>query len=392
MYIPSWQGLSPAYLAPGAQLEPAFPVNAGNKICFYVARNAIYHLFRALGLRSGESVLMPDYHSGNEVWAVRAAGVAAHYYHIGRDVQPDFEELERLCLLHRPRVMYLIHYLGWPQPVKLIQSLCLKYNMILVEDCALSMLSELDGRPLGSFGDFSIFCLYKTLPVPHGGLLVQNTMELDGLKELALSPCGRRSVAGRSLELMLEWYRSRAVKSGAVLAWLKARAGQALSRLHVNRVPVGDIGFDITNVNLGMSGFCGRLLSRFDYPAIRERRRANYLLLQERLQGRVTLLYPRLDEGVCPLFFPILAPDKHALARSLWQRNIGAVEFWNYGDAAATGPGFENAQFLRDHVLELPIHQDIRPAQIEYVAEQVLRLNTSFEKTAAAGCNLAIAG
>jgi dTDP-4-amino-4,6-dideoxygalactose transaminase len=32
------------------------------------------------------------------------------------------------------------------------------------------------------------------------------------------------------------------------------------------------------------------------------------------------------------------------------------------------------AQYLRAHVLELPIHQDVGPSQVEYIADQVLRL------------------
>ena len=57
--------------------------------------------------------------------------------------------------------------------------------MLLVEDCALSLLSEADGRPLGSFGDWSVFCLCKTLPLPNGALLVQNGPRLKSLERLA---------------------------------------------------------------------------------------------------------------------------------------------------------------------------------------------------------------
>jgi len=89
-------------------------------------------------------------------------------------------------------------------------------------------------------------------------------------------------------------------------------------------------------------------------------------------------VFEALDEGICPLFFPLLVPDKHAAAQALWRRGIGAVEFWNYGDPEARGVGFEDAQFLRDHVLELPIHQDVGTAQVEYMADQVLRLQLHF--------------
>ena len=47
------------------------------------------------------------------------------------------------------------------------------------------------------------------------------------------------------------------------------------------------------------------------------------------------------------------------------------LRFWNHGDPEANGA---DVLFLREHVLELPIHQDIRPEQVEYMARQVLSL------------------
>jgi hypothetical protein len=95
--------------------------------------------------------------------------------------------------------------------------------------------------------------------------------------------------------------------------------------------------------------------------------------MQRRLEGRVAMPRKDLKEGICPLFFPILVEDKHAAARALWQRGIGAVEFWNR-DPRADCDGGADAQYLRAHVLELPIHQGVNRAQVEYIADQVLRL------------------
>ena len=53
------------------------------------------------------------------------------------------------CPHHRARVLFVIHYFGWPQPVKELLALCEAQGMVLVEDCALSLLSETLGRPLG---------------------------------------------------------------------------------------------------------------------------------------------------------------------------------------------------------------------------------------------------
>jgi perosamine synthetase len=203
-------------------------------------------------------------------------------------------------------------------------------------------------------------------------MLVQNGRELEDLARLELRRCGIASLGGRTAELLLEWARGRTGRLGAGLAALKAGVGRSLTSLGVQRVPVGDIGFELDQVDFAMSSLCTGLLERFDYKAIRERRRANYRLLRHALAGRVPLLKRDLEEGVCPLFFPILVEDKRAVAEALWARGVAAVQFWNEGDPEADQAG--DARFLRRHVLELPIHQDVTAAQLHYIADQVTSL------------------
>jgi dTDP-4-amino-4,6-dideoxygalactose transaminase len=373
MYVSSWPGLNAHELLPwkSGQALP-YPLNNAHRLEFCVARSGIYHLFRALEVKPKDVVLVPDYHSGNEVAAIRAAGANITFYPIRRNLEPDMEELSRLARRLRPRVIYVIHYLGWPQPLDDIEALCREQGSILIEDCALSLLSAIDRGPLGAFGDYSIFCLYKTLPVPNGGLLVQNRNALPQLDGLKLERCPRLSALGRTAELALETMRSRADRIGKALFVLKQSVGRTLRRGGARHVPVGDIGWDLANVKLGMSRISNTVVKGLDYSQIRNRRRENYLFLLDRLRGRVKMLRDDLDEGVCPLFFPILVQDKHAAAKALWAKDIGAVEFWNDNLNYAIGP---EAEFLRDHVLELPIHQGVSSYQAEYICDQVLRLN-----------------
>jgi perosamine synthetase len=374
MYVSSWPGLTLRKFRPShSEGNVPFPLNSGNRLAFCVARSGIYHLFRALHFKQGEIVLVPDYHSGNEVSAIRAAGASIVFYPILRNLEPDLEALSRLARLN-PRVIYVIHYLGWPQPMRDIEALCRERGSLLVEDCALSLLSETEQKPLGSFGDYSVFCLYKTLPVPNGGLLVQNRNVLGELAELKLERCPRATAAGRSAELVLEALRSRSDGLGKALIGIKAAVGGVLRAARVRQVPVGNIGWNIADVNIAMSPISNTVMEGLEYGQIRYKRRENFLLMQRRLEGRVTMLRKDLPEGVCPLFFPILVQDKHTAARALWQRGIGAVEFWNEEVPGATGVGGADAQYLRAHVLELPIHQDVTRSQVEYIAAQVLRL------------------
>lgn len=376
MYVSAWPGLNPSLLlrSPSPWALP-FPLHAPHSIYFYVARYGIYHLFRALGFGNGDPVLVPDYHHGNEIRAIRAAGATPRYYPIRRTLEPDLNELARLCTVDPPpRALFVIHYLGWPQPMEALTALCRQHGLLLIEDCALSLLSEIDGRPLGTFGDYAVFCLYKTLPLPHGGLLVQNQRVLPDLDRFEVTSCGMPSLVGRTAELLLDWSQSRASGLVRPLRAAKGITGRLLSQLSVRRAPVGDSGFDLASANLGMSALCRRLLELLDYGEIRRRRRENFRLLGEKLADYTTMVRTDLPDGICPLFLPILVEDKPAAARALEQRGISAVEFWNSGDPVVTGSGHSDAQFLRDHVLELPIHQGVRVAQIEYMAEQVAKL------------------
>ena len=374
MYVSTWPGLTLRVFRP-SHSKPVlpFPLNSEHKLAFCVARSGIYHLFRALHFKKGEIVLVPDYHSGNEVSAIRAAGATIVFYPIRRNLEPDLEALTRLSRLN-PRVIYVIHYLGWPQPMRDIEALCRERGSLLVEDCALSLLSETDHKPLGSFGDYAVFCLYKTLPVPNGGLLVQNRNVLPELAKLKLKRCPRAAAAGRSAELMLEAARSRTDGIGKTLFGIKRAFGELLRAVGVRQVPVGNIGWNIADVNIAMSSVSKTVMEGLEYGQIRYKRRENFLLMQRRLEGRVSMLRKDLPEGVCPLFFPILVQDKHSAARALWQRGIGAVEFWNDEIPGANGVGGTDARYLRAHVLELPIHQDVTRSQVEYIADQVLRL------------------
>src|SRR5258705_300543 len=372
-FVPTYQGLSAShFVRPVVSGAPPFPFNVVHRLPYYRARNAIYHLFRAL-LEANPSltVLAPDYYSWNEIMAIRAAGVETHYCPVRADMQWAPDDVERLCRTHRPDLLYVIHYSGWAQPMDALADLCRRREMLLVEDCALSLLSETpDGRALGSFGDWSVFCLYKTLPLPNGALLVQNDRRIESLERLALRPAGSASVARRMAELFVQRIRGRVDGIGAPLQAVNTGMGVAAGALDVDRANVGDIGFNLDEVDLASSPISARPLERFDYDDIRRRRAANYQQLLGELDPSVTPVFPVLPQGVCPLFFPVIVPNKAEAAEAMRRRGGDALEFWHdpVGSGSEMGP---NARFFRAHVLELPIHQDLSPRHITHVARQV---------------------
>ncbi|HJT19246.1 MAG TPA: DegT/DnrJ/EryC1/StrS family aminotransferase [Nitrospira sp.] len=384
MYIPAWQGFTLRdILSRPRRGRVPFPLSAPHRAAFHTARNAIYHLFRKLVEAGKTRVLAPDYHMGNEIRAIRAAGGDVRLYRIRRHGQPDLDRMRLLCE-QGADILFTVHYAGWPQPIQDLRALCDRYGLILVEDCALALLSERAGRPLGSFGDYAVFCLYKTLPVIDGGLLVQNRNPFDALNTLILQPTGRAFEFGQAAELWVERTRGRAPRAGAAMAVVKRRIGALLTALHVERVPVGDIGFDPARSRIGMSPWSLRLLSRLDYDGIRRRRRANFSLLADALAQAGIGPWLDLEEGVCPVFFPLLVKDKSAAARALRESGVIATELWNEGDPHFRSEDGPDSRFLRRHLLELPIHQDVRESHIRYMARRVIELDIALPPTISA--------
>jgi dTDP-4-amino-4,6-dideoxygalactose transaminase len=385
MYIPTFQGLTAtdfvfaaatkAGAAPVAHAQRGrYPFDA-QPMTFYRARNAIYYLFKALRQSNTRlTVLVPDYNSGNEVLALKAAGATVRYYSVGANGQMDLAETEHLCDVHQPDVLYVIHYLGWPQPIQQAADLARRRGMWLVEDCALALLSDAGTQPLGTFGHWSVFCLYKTLPLPNGACLVENTPHLAALDEIDLRDAGLPSVIGRTAELVVRNLRSRSESFGAAMASMKRAAGRAAGAMDVPRAKVGDIGFDLDDVDLAMSDISARLLEHLDLDNIRTRRIANYQRLARQLRGFVTPLHAELPSGACPLLFPILVENKRATAERFRSSGIDVLEFWNYGADGGPDEG-KNARYLRAHVLGLPLHQDLDARHIDYIADRAAQLN-----------------
>lgn len=373
MYIPASPSLNPAeLLLKGHSQYLPFPLGSPRKHNFYVARSGIYHLMRSLGSNGEGIVLAPDYHHGNEIAAMKAAGAKLRYYPVKKNLDLDIEAIESLCDVEpKPRVLYVTHFIGWPQPMNEIHNLCRNKNLILVEDCALSFMSDFEGKPLGTFGAYAVFCLYKTLPVPNGGVLVAN--DTSSSFDLEAHRCPASSVTGPLSELILRWIRLRYEIPGRALFAIKRAIGDILTALGIHRMPVGDTGFDVSAVNVGMSPICHPLLSRFQYEWIKSARRRNFTILRDLLSGKIAILEKDLGLGVCPLFFPLLVKDKPTAAAALAGRGIETVEFWNQGDPESYRSG-SHAEFLRRHVLEIPIHQDVTQEAVEYTAQQILKL------------------
>jgi dTDP-4-amino-4,6-dideoxygalactose transaminase len=358
--------LRPRMLLGRSRTDSAFPFNDSRVQYVHFARNAIYALAQQLNL-AGADVLMPAYFHGVEVEALLAAGAKPRFFPVraGMHVEPD--DIRKL-LRHDTRAIYLIHYLGFPGPIEAVRELCNERGLLLIEDCALALLSRSRGQWLGSIGDASVFCLYKTLPTPDGGAVVvkRERLCLDGV------PPHSMGTARETAAALLLGLESSPGKSVSALARATRAIARTLARpTESNWVHVGTQHFVPDDARLLMSNVSRRILAAQNFDAIVAARRRNYAHLQSLLHGLAPPVFDGLPDGVCPLFYPFATRHKRELWTCLRSQGIQAVLFWMTTDLGPRTGEFADVDQLRQTILELPCHQDMTPEKIAKVAHIV---------------------
>ena len=370
---PAWMPLFPT-LWPSMMRSAAraaglpFPLTDPGRREFTFARYGIYAIARALGLQ-GREVLFPAFFHCVELDALFAAGARIAPYPIGADLQLDPQAIaDRIG--PRTAALYVIHYAGFPAPIRALRALCRERGLALIEDCAHALLSTADGEPLGSFGDAAVFSLPKSLPTPDGGIAVLRAGWSDGARRHA--PPKATWLTAHTVSLLLANLQMRHLPAAAEVRAVALRMGKAAySATGAAYVPMGTPDFDLTQADTTMSALSRRILMTQDFPAIAARRRRNYRYLLEQLESVAPPIVPALPAGVCPLFYPFRVEHRDAVLARLQARAVPVGEFWPDRHPLTPDPEFPSVNELRRTALWLPCHQDLTPDALEWLALQV---------------------
>jgi len=122
----------------------------------------------AAGIGPGDEVIVPSFTfaaTGNSVALTGATPVFV-------DIEPDTFNLSpaaaAAAITERTRAIMPVHLYGHPFDAPAFQALAAEHDLQLFEDAAQAHGASLDGRPVGSFGDFAMFSLYPTKNMTSG--------------------------------------------------------------------------------------------------------------------------------------------------------------------------------------------------------------------------------
>jgi dTDP-4-amino-4,6-dideoxygalactose transaminase len=334
------------------------PFNTRPTYYFSLARNAIYHGIRALGVSPGDTILVPSFHCASVVDPILSCGANVKFFNIHSDCSPDFSDLEAK-IDRNVQAVLAIHYFGFPQPLDRLLKLCRAYNLYLIEDCAHVLSGEVNGSALGTVGDISIFSWRKLLPLFDGGQLVINKPGFD----IDISFEGNYRVL-----FIIRVYRKIIVELSRLF-----RLPNSVTQRFLPKYRAHSKGFDISLVNLRMSRLSRYILQNTNISAIIEKRRSNYIFLLKALESikEVTPLFSELQQGVCPWLLPVLIEGRQDFREDLRSNGVDAFVWRGIFHHKLKLEKFPDANFLYQNLVLLPIHQSLNKLKLQTIIEVI---------------------
>jgi len=155
-------------------------VGAGQAVSFAAGRMGFYALMKILGIGVGDEVIIQGHTCSvmpNAIWRTKAKPVFS-------DIDLDTfgssaEEIEKL-VSKNTRMIVAQHSFGIPCEIEAIKELSKSKGIFLLEDCAITLGSKINGKQIGNFGDAALFSTDHSKPLNTfiGGLIYTQNEEL----------------------------------------------------------------------------------------------------------------------------------------------------------------------------------------------------------------------
>jgi dTDP-4-amino-4,6-dideoxygalactose transaminase len=292
-------------------------------IPFPNARTAFKAFLRSLDFSANDTILLPAYvgwskNEGSGVFdPVQEVDVQFRFYRLTRELAIDLTDLQRQIQSAHPKVVVLIHYFGFPDP-HLAEAVALARDggAFVLEDEAHALYSDLISGICGRFGDAAIMSLHKMLPFTSGGWLV-----LNGSLDPAVAIRLRQSPLQQALE-QSPWQ------------------------------------YDLFQI------------------AARRRHNAIHLLdLLVPLRDRVAPLFAQISDGVVPQTLPVIISlgSRDDLYFEMNKRGFGVISLYHTMIQPIREVEYPDSHWLSKRILNLPVHQDIQPGDLEAMVSQLDR-------------------
>lgn len=162
-------------------------VGPGECISYAAARMGFYELMRFQGITKGDEIILLGATCSVMVNAVMRTGATPVYADIDPETFGSSIKAIAACITPQSRMIVAQHSFGIPCDIEPIVELAKEKNLFLLEDCALTLGSTINGISVGNFGDAALFSTDHSKPLNTltGGLVYTQNKDLArGLRQV----------------------------------------------------------------------------------------------------------------------------------------------------------------------------------------------------------------
>ena len=139
------------------------------------------HLFYySMGLKKGDEVIVPAQTHVATAHAIELTGAKPVFVDSNlEDGNVDIEKLEKR-INKKTKAICIVHFLGFPVEMDKLKKIARKNNVLLLEDCALSLGAKYKKIHTGLWGDAGVFSFYPTKQITsgEGGMIITNNKKI----------------------------------------------------------------------------------------------------------------------------------------------------------------------------------------------------------------------
>ena len=166
-------------------------VGNGQAVSFAAGRMGFYSLMSVLGIKEGDEVILLGATCAVMVHAVLKTGATPIFSDIDPHTFGSSAKNIESCLTLRTKMIVAQHSFGIPCDIEPIVELAKSRNIFLLEDCALTLGSKVNGTIVGNYGDAALFSTDHSKPLNTliGGLMYTQNVALAYKLRLFQSAC-----------------------------------------------------------------------------------------------------------------------------------------------------------------------------------------------------------
>jgi dTDP-4-amino-4,6-dideoxygalactose transaminase len=313
--------------------------------------------------KTGGMVFVPEYFCELSLTPLRNLNYQLHFYKITSRFEPNVDHLDTLVRKWgTPDILLYVHYFGFPSRIKITGDWCKKNGVMLVEDAAHTIV------PIPGIGDNgypTIFAPWKYFNTLEGAIIVLPQQMINLMSE----PDNQNSEA----KYPWVWIAKKIIQAMAahfVLPLHRIRAIYVKKEDESERVP------DIKNPFC--NPFFEKILSYLagEIERVAEIRQRNYCLIDRLLIGTdspAQRLFSTLPAKFGPYLYPLRVRDGkcRVIMIALNHKGIPALPWSDLSPEVLSSVEYPLANALRREILTLPIHQDLKEDQINWMVKEL---------------------